>query len=192
MTPHPGDRELALYSSRDLGAVDRLRVGWHLRSCARCNAEINALEALPSKLKSRSNDLPAGLDWNRLAAEMTANIHLGLEAGECVGPVRAARPERIGWRAAVAVAGMSLVLVGAWWLNPPAGREARQLTARHSPIEIRTAPGGIELKENGSALMLMHTRGQQKPIFVSTPGSLRARFVDADTGQITIHNVYSD
>ena len=32
---------------------------------------------------------------------------------------------------------------------------------RTSPIEIRTSPGGIEMKENGSALILMHTRGQQ-------------------------------
>ena len=30
-----------------------------------------------------------------------------------------------------------------------------------SPAEIRTAPEGIEVKENGSALTLLHTRGQQ-------------------------------
>jgi len=87
------------------------------------------------------------------------------------------------------MAGMSVILLAAWWLNPPRGRE---IIARRSPIEIRTAPGGIELKENGATLMLLHTRGQQTPIIVSTPGSLRARFVDQDTGQVTINNVYSD
>jgi hypothetical protein len=123
---------------------------------------------------------------------MTANIHLGLEAGECVGRPRVNRSERIGWQAVVVMAGMSVVLLGAWWLNPPIARESREMAVRRSPIEIRSAPGGIELKENGSTLMLMHTRGQQKPIIVSAPGSLRARFVDADTGQVTINNVYSD
>ena len=59
-------------------------------------------------------------------------------------------------------------------------------------IQHLTSPGGIEMQENGSALILMHTRGQQQPIIVSTPGSLRARFVDQDTGQVTINNVYSD
>lgn len=86
------------------------------------------------------------------------------------------------------MAGLTVVLAGAWWLNPPRHQEI----ARKTPVEIRTSPGGIEVKENGSALMLLHTRGQQTPIIVSTPGQLRARFVDADTGQVTINNVYSD
>jgi hypothetical protein len=129
------------------------------------------------------------VNWDRLSAEMTANIHLGLEAGECVGPVPGSRPERMGWRAALVMAGMTIILLAAWWLNPP---RVRQVAIHKSPAEIRTAPEGIEVKENGSALTLLHTRGQQTPIIVSTPGSLRARFVDADTGQVTINNVYSD
>jgi hypothetical protein len=80
--------------------------------------------------------------------------------------------------------------MGAWWLNPP--RTVREVALRPSPVEVRTSQGGIEVKENGSAMILMHTRGQQRPIIVSTPGSLRARFVDQDTGQVTINNVYSD
>jgi hypothetical protein len=187
---HPDEKELALYSSGDLNFVDKMRVRWHLRSCADCDSELNAARALTVALRSHANALPAGVDWDRLSAEMTANIHLGLEAGECVGPAaRAAIPDRIGWRAAAVMAGMTVVLFTAWWLNPPRGRET---ASRHAPVEMGTAPGGIELKRNGSALMLLHTRGQQSPIIVSTPGSLRARFVDQDTGQVTINNVYSD
>jgi len=187
--PHPGEQQLALYSSGDLNFVNSLRVQWHLRTCARCSQQVESIAAVTSALRSHTIEMPRGVEWDRLAAEMTANIHLGLEAGECVGPVRLARPERIGWRASLVMAGMTIVLVGAWFLNPP--RHTEKL-AQRSPIEIGTMPGGIEMKGNGSALMLLHTRGQQTPIIVSTPGSLRARFVDQDTGQVTINNVYSD
>ena len=63
--------------------------------------------------------MPQGVDWDRLAAEMTANIHLGLEAANASGRCAPPKPERIGWRAAMVMAGLSVVLVGAWWLNPP-------------------------------------------------------------------------
>ena len=188
-TPHPDEKQLALYSGDDLSALDRLRVRWHVRSCAPCAEPVKAITAVSDALRSQTIEMPRGVQWDRLAAEMTANIHLGLEAGECVGPGPIARPERIGWRAALVMAGMTVVLMGAWFLNPP--HRAEKLT-RRSPIEIGTAPGGIEMKENGAALMLLHTRGQQTPIIVSTPGSLRARFVDQDTGQVTINNVYTD
>jgi hypothetical protein len=186
---HPGEMELALYAGHDLGWMDRIRVHWHLKSCSRCAEEVNSFESVSFEARSAVDQIPASLNWNRLAAEMTANIHLGLEAGECVGPAPIAKPERMGWRAAVVMASMTVILFAAWWLNPPRGRE---VAIHRAPAEIRTAPEGIEVKENGSALTLLHTRGQQTPIIVSTPGSLRARFVDADTGQVTINNVYSD
>ena len=186
---HPEEMDLALYASGDLNALDRLRIRMHVRKCTGCALEVESFDAAKSALQSHSTELPRGVRWDRLAAEMTANIHLGLEAGECIGPARVKRPERMGWRAAAVMAGLTIVLGAAWFLNPPRHRE---MITRRSPVEITSAPGGIELKENGSALMLLHTRGQQTPIIVSTPGSLRARFVDQDTGQVTINNVYSD
>jgi hypothetical protein len=186
---HPEESRLALYSSGDLNPVERFLIRLHVRTCATCATQADSFNVTSSILRSQMTQMPQGVEWDRLAAEMTANIHLGLEAGQCVGPVRAPKVERIGWRAATVMAGLSVVLAGAWLLNPP--RRAETLV-RSSPIEIRTSPGGIEMQENGSALILMHTRGQQKPIIVSTPGSLRARFVDQDTGQVTINNVYSD
>jgi hypothetical protein len=186
---HPGEKELALYFNHDLGWIAQVRVRWHLKSCARCAGDVSAFEAAGLVLRSGTEELPAGMRWENLAAEMTANIHLGLEAGECVGPVPGNKPERMGWRTALVMASMTIVLLAAWWLNPP---HRREVAIHKSPAEIRTAPEGLEVKENGSALTLLHTRGQQTPIIVSTPGSLRARFVDADTGQVTINNVYSD
>jgi len=188
---HPGEQELALYCSGDLGRLAMWRIGFHLRSCVRCAAEAAEAETVRAAVRSHMTHLPVGLNWERLSAEMTANIHLGLEAGECVGPERVRRPERIGWRAVTVMAGITAMLMGAWWLNPP--QPVRETVTMHrTPVEIRSSAAGIEVKENGSAMMLMHTRGQQSPIIVSTPGALRARFVDQDTGQVTINNVYSD
>ena len=189
---HPGEEELTLYTSGDLGMFAMWRIGAHLRGCERCATEVEEIQAVTAALRAQATDLPAEVNWDRLSAEMTANIHVGLEAGECVGPKPVRRPEFIGWRAAAVMAGMSVVLLGAWWLNPPrpAGRQMAMRSAE--VIEISSAPEGIEMKENGSAMTLLHTRGNEKPIIVSAPGTLRARFVDEDTGQVTINNVYTD
>ena len=40
------------------------------------------------RLKQAAAEMPEGADWDRLAAEMTANIRVGLAAGECVAPRR--------------------------------------------------------------------------------------------------------
>ena len=186
---HPGDKQLALFSGNESSGLERLRVWWHVRECDRCRREVETMRVNSALLRGTVAKLPAGLNWDRLAAEMTANIHVGLEAGECVGSVVQRKPSIFGWRPAAAMAGMGLMMAAAWWLNPP---RQSGLVARHSPVEIRTSATGLEVKENGSALILMHTRGQQAPIIVSTPGSLRARYVDQDTGQVTINNVYAD
>ena len=70
--------------------------GLHVKSCSVCATEIEAFEHVGRALRSDVDELPAGLNWDRLAAEMTANIHLGLEAGECVGPAPV-RTRRIEW-----------------------------------------------------------------------------------------------
>jgi hypothetical protein len=186
---HPADFQLALFAGGDLDILDRWLVGRHVSRCEYCRREIDVLKQSTEDLKSQGvADVPAGLNWNRLSAEMTANIHLGLEAGECVAePVR--RPDRMGWRAAAVMAGLSCMLLAAWWLNPAPRRQPHGIRA--SQVEIRTTPSGIEVNENGHALTLLHTRGGQKPIIVSAPGTLRARFVD-ETGQVTVNNVYTD
>lgn len=187
---HPGDKQLALFSGGESSRTERLLTWWHVRSCDRCHREIEAIQANRALLRRATPEFPAGFNWDRLAAEMTANIHVGLEAGECVGPVMDTKASGISWRPAAAMAGMAAMLAAAWWLNPP--RQNGMIAAKHSPVEIRTSATGLEMKENGSALILMHRRGQQAPIIVSTPGSLRARYVDQDTGQVTINNVYAD
>jgi hypothetical protein len=170
----------------------------HVSRCAACQAEIAEFQSARSGLIDATSELPDTLRWDRLAQEMTANIHLGLEAGECVAPFSGSRPARtslspIDWRAAAVMAAMLLIMAGAWFLNPPARHT--EVAMRAAKIELRTTAFGLELNENGNSLVLMHGDGKvstQPAMIVSSPGSLRARYVDSDTGQITINHVYSD
>jgi hypothetical protein len=116
------------------------------------------------------------------------------------------RKSTFGWRPAAAMAGLSVVLVTAWWLNmPPSTTQAlgRAMSAivhgRGSvtvPIEdngmvVEASSSGIELRENGN--MLGVTQGTARPlaVSVSAQGSASARYIDVDTGQITITSVYA-
>jgi hypothetical protein len=187
---HPATEMLALYAGGDVSVLEGWRMGAHLRNCPDCRDEVARFRDTSETLRRRAVVLPERLDWNRLAAEMTANIHVGLEAGECVNRSRR-EPVRLNWRAAAVMAGLSVVVGAAWWINPP----VRPVPALRGPqVEMRTTAAGLELNENGNSLVLLYGRGgqAQHPIIVSAPGTLRARYVDADTGQITINNVYSE
>ena len=189
---HPSATELALFSGGDLGFVDRWRVHVHLKSCPLCQREVDGYRAASAGLSEETADLPSALNWDRLAAEMTANIHVGLEAAECVAPVRSTGFRPV-WRAAALVTAMSLLVGMAWVLNPPP-RSSQPGMRGGVGVELRNTANGLELNENGSALVLLHGRGMpiQRPIISSEPGGLRARVVDAETGQITINHVYAD
>ncbi|HYO84678.1 MAG TPA: hypothetical protein VES20_24965 [Bryobacteraceae bacterium] len=194
MKYHPEQEKLALFSGGDLSVFEMWRVRHHLNSCETCRREVDGFRLAAHELVVHGNRPPAGVEWERLAAEMGANIRLGLEAGECVAR-RETLPVGTGrWRAAVVMATVSALVLGAWAFNP-AGvpKRPEPLLRAASVAEIRNTSTGLELNNNGGALVLLHGRNpSQKPIIVSAPGALRARFVDSDTGQITITHVYAD
>jgi hypothetical protein len=137
MTRHTPETDLALYSTGDLPVWRRVQVGLHVRACESCRTRVLAYQADRLQRRSGAEDLPEGLDWDRLSAEMAANIHVGLAAGECVAPRsrRAAQwaygwaakktlpGSRGGWTAAwrpvALVAGLVMLVSAAWWLNMP-------------------------------------------------------------------------
>src|SRR3954471_24144103 len=88
---HVNDTDLALFASGDLPWLASVPATLHVRSCRDCRFLVEQFRMGRERLKADVNRLPASLDedgaeWRRLSAEMTANIHLGLEAGECVAP----------------------------------------------------------------------------------------------------------
>ena len=96
---------------------------------------------------------------------MTANIRVGLAAGECVTP-RERKVAAISWRPAAIAAGLVVLLAGAWWLNIPRtdteaiGRALRNMATGGrvgSPQEERgpvvgASSAGVVLVENGGRM----------------------------------------
>jgi alkylhydroperoxidase family enzyme len=130
---HVSQSDLALYAAGDLLLWRRIRVRLHVSACRDCSDVAEAHRADRGRLRQSADAMPEGLDWNRLSAEMTANIHLGLEAGECVTPRDRRTPifkphegwaarffESLSWKPAAVVAGVTMLLAGSWWLNVPA------------------------------------------------------------------------
>jgi hypothetical protein len=135
---HIAESSLALYATGDLPAWQQAGAWLHLRGCPACRAGVQAYRADRARRLAASAEMPPGVDWERMAAEMTANIHLGVSAGECVAPHPRERKrlterftlERIAparfaptwiwvWRPAALAAGVMLLGSAAWWLNMP-------------------------------------------------------------------------
>jgi hypothetical protein len=180
----------------------------HLAGCDSCRSWVAAFDSDRESIRRLAMEMPPGLNWDRLAAEMSANVRVGLEAGECVAS-RVHKPAMAtGWRVAAASAGVAVLLVSAWWLNMPradsiALGRAMQRIAQAGPWHVgglaledrgptvEVSASGIQLEQNGSTLGM--SKGQERPVNVtlSVQGSARARYIDADTGQVTITGVYA-
>jgi hypothetical protein len=208
---HPRRTHLSLYAGGDLGAWDRLRVGLHVRNCARCNQNVDAFRLDRETLRTDAAALPSGVDWDRLSGEMTANIRVGLAAGQCVDQRKPARAllGSLGFKPAAALASVTALLVGGWWLSLPGpgggmanAERFRQVfgnfdrgTPAPAPydnvITLASTQDGLEVKQNGALMRIVHPGASPSVVTASTAGSVRARYIDDDTGQVTITNVYS-
>jgi hypothetical protein len=210
MSQHIVETDLALYVSGDLGLLRRVSVRLHARHCDRCLGLLEAYRADRGRVKDLVAELPKGVDWDRLAQEMTANIRVGISAGECVARPRQRKPVVVNWRPAAIAAGVVALLSAAWLLNMPSGTTAelgRAMSAiahgHGSVLPNSVAPGvdpdrgpvvwanqqGIELRENNNA---MGGSQDARPVAVSVSlhGSASALHVNSDTGQMTITSVY--
>jgi hypothetical protein len=203
---HPLQSDLALYSTGDLPPWRRPLLHMHLAGCDACRSWVAAFDSDRESIRRLAMEIPQGVNWDRLAAEMSANVRLGLEAGECVAS-RVRKPTMAtGWRVAAASAGVAVLLVSAWWLNMPRAdsvalarvmqkivqgpwRGGLELEDRGPTVEVSAS--GIQLQQNGGTLGM--SQGQQRPVNVtlSVQGSARARYIDSDTGQVTITGVYA-
>jgi anti-sigma factor RsiW len=212
-TSHIPETDLALYVSGDLGLLRRLAVRFHARRCERCSRLVEAYRADRGRIKEIAAEMPEGVDWDRLSAEMTANIRVGLAAGECVARPRQRKASAmklgVSWRPAAIAAGAVALLSVAWLLNMPAGTTdelGRAMSAvLHGHGSVTSGANlvadddrrpvvvanqlGIELRENNN---VMGASQDERPVSVSlsVQGSASARYVNADTGQVTITSVY--
>ncbi len=191
---HPSEATLALQAGGDLRGLARWRTQRHLRGCEQCREEM-ARFAKALRAAADLAETPE-IPWGRLAAEMKANIRLGLAAGECVRPGEPAwRETRLftGARAAVALASVAALLVTGLVLERPAPAPGPVATADDGLVVQATAKG-IQIGKGGQALRLNNPDGlkpEDRVLYApDAEGSMRARYVDPDSGYVTINSVY--
>ena len=189
---HPDRETLALHAGGDLGPLARWKTLRHLSKCERCRDEVASFEAVREMVPALA-ETPE-ISGGRLAAEMKANIRRGLAAGECVRsgelPLRET-PLFAGARAAIAFAGVIALLVTGLVLERPApGTDV----ARFQGVELQSTPNGIQVREGGGALRLQHAGAKTGDVdyTAGAQGSMRARYVDTETGYVTVTNVYAN
>ncbi len=188
---HASDRDLALYAGSELTLWARLRVRTHLGGCERCRMEVDAYRETQADLKAVASDLPVGLDWDHLEREMRANIRVGLAAAACLPPAEDSDRHLRLKPACFSV----LVAAGYWMTFWQPHKLVPTNTAVHNGVRLQTTKGGIELEENGKTLTLVSPDAspeQGQTFTVSSGDSMRARYVDSKTGQVTINHVYME
>ena len=128
---------------------------------------------------------------------MTGNINVGVAAGRCIEKVGVHRLR--GWRGPLVIAGLSVVFIAGWFLNMPHRDTAQILSAFHSAWSgaqtrngtiVQTTATGIAVRTQGAMLTLLHPGATDVTVSVSGTASVGARYVDDETGQVTITNVY--
>lgn len=186
---HPREHDLALLAGGEAGPVRRFLLERHARSCAACQEKIAAYCELRDDLAEI--ELPGSnwndVNWNFLAADMRANIRLGLEAGACVRTTRTPwswKAPRLGKiRPAIAFACV-LLLAGAAELL----RDARPHRPADSTPVLVTTDSGVEFRTGANSLTLLKHHGDVGSQTVSARGDISDRYID-ETGAVTINNV---
>jgi hypothetical protein len=84
---HPSEKDLALFAGGDLNRFSKWRLSRHVQACAACELRLQSYQTARQSLRVEAGGDPEGLNWERLASEMTGNIRVGLAAGECIGPL---------------------------------------------------------------------------------------------------------
>lgn len=198
---HPDLETLALYSEGDLPVLAKLDVRRHLANCKQCDHEVSQFRE--SRVQLREETLRSGLnptfsDWAHLEREMMGNIRVGVAASQAIQQV--GRRGHVRWRtASLAITGFIAVIL-IWFINIPAEQsEHLASTLRglvglertvHAGTVVETSPRGVTVRSRGSGLTLLHPVSAYVNVSVNGTSSVDARYVDDETGQVTITSVY--
>ena len=189
---HPNEATLALHAGGDLGPVRRWITTRHLATCAQCREEVASFEEMREILPNLA-EMPE-IAWSRMAAEIQANVRLGLEAGECV---RAEAPLRspasfTGWRAAVAFASVLVLVGGGLVLERPTPQPhpTQSASTQVRSTQVRSTNDGLEWQSGEQRMFGLTNRGAENATYTwNAQGSMGTRFKDPVTGQWTINTV---
>jgi hypothetical protein len=196
---HPRMETLALYAAGDLPWRLRWRTGSHIKYCADCEQQVLLFRSAAVELKHEAETqtltgFEAIADWSRLEREMLGNIAVGVAAARCIEKV--SRTRSLFARAVFGAALVGLFIAG--WMRIPreqtahlAGSIRNVLGLQHTqvaaPIVVAT-PDSIAVRAQGATLTLLHPRSAV--VSLSGVSAVGARYIDEQTGQVTITNVY--
>lgn len=198
---HPLPNELALFSAGDLPVLASWRIGHHVKRCSECDQQVVLFRSANRELRREAaaqtlTGFEAIADWPRLEHEIMGNIAVGLDAARCIENVghRRALLFRVGF----ATAAILLFVIG-WTTHIPreqSGHLASSLnrlftlnrTQAAGPV-LRTTADGITVGSQGATLTILHP--PSAVIGISGGSAVSARYVDDDTGQVTITKVYA-
>lgn len=195
---HPSVASLALYVRRDLPFLEHMKMRRHVRKCPTCRSEVVAFRNGTDRLRQSAMDeaLPGvDVNWHRLEREMLGNIAVGVAAARCIDNVG---KRRVIFRAGWLIAGLALLFVLGWFTHIPAAENERLFAAFkgafippavHHGTELKADAEGIAVESQGATLTLMHP--QSAVVSLSGSSALTARYLDEDSGQVTITNVYA-
>lgn len=179
---HPREHDLALFAGGETNRIRRFLLDRHVSHCSDCQQKVAEFQDLRDDLAG--TEFP-DVNWNFLAADMRANIRLGLEAGACVRHTLPGR--RWNLRPAIAVACVFLLAVAGELLRD--ARPHRPATADASPT-VESTNSGIELRTGANnSLTLLNRNGGAASQTVNARGDISARYIDSETGSVTINDV---
>jgi hypothetical protein len=197
---HPRLDTLALFATGDLPWRLRWRTGAHIKHCGDCEHQVLLFRYATAELKREADGqtltgFEAIADWTRLEREMLGNIAVGVAAARCIDNV--GRRRSLLSKAALTAALIALFAAG--WATHVSREQTAHLTAslrrvfglerQQSPGTIvETTPDGIAVRAQGATLTIMHPRSAV--VSLSGGSGVEARYVDEETGQVTITNVY--
>jgi hypothetical protein len=195
---HPSENELALYAGNDLGRLTRLRVDWHLRSCGKCQQEVTEFSSQRAETVRSASE--PDVNWNRLAAEMKANIRLGLEAGECIAPARARHrvPSPWAWASLVTAGLVAIAAGGEIWINHPwslnssetaSAVVSRLASAVPQEVVLEFKDSGIQMRDGDSVTDELRNNSRGGVEYSVDAKSVGASYVDRETGMLTVDNI---
>ena len=204
MPLHPAVETLALYSAGDLPLFTRLRLRQHVARCEDCEQQVLLFRSAIGEMKREAGaqtltGFEAIAHWPELEREMMGNIAVGLDAALCIENV--GRKRAFFYRFAMA-AGLAVLFAAGWMTHIPREETNRLLASlrgaaggvmgmekpRYMGTVLRSTPGEIAVRTQGATLTMPHPASAV--ISLSGRSGVSARYIDEETGQVTITKVY--
>lgn len=171
---HPDEADLALFAGGELGPVSRWRIESHVSGCAHCRQAVSEFFELRSRVMDLA-ELPA-IDWSGMAGQIRQRVEQERAAPRTVTLWRPA------WGAALAL--LALMVAGAY--------VARQ--ASPQPVSMAASASSVSLRVGNNQVLTFENPAQSgaQVNWRVSADAVSARYVDPDTGNITVNNVYSE